>query len=398
MPNTNEAIPSDEIDLRQVVAVLWRRRIVILALGFLGSAFGLAASRLSTQYVSSGLLQAPTSARLDTESINAANYKRYENMLFDASNLQQFLSHLASDTPGHAEVSQLASNPNALRKTITPEFSLTEKEQRALGVKLSSEQAGTLLGFRVRYAASTPSHGTALELLGEYLRDTVLRLDLRRYMAEQCERSQASEIELRNEQLKADFFIQQEQQRLQYLKRLLAQNPAAAAADSRQIISLDNNGARYLSPRVHLTATEIAIADARLGQSQRDRDTMASKIKTNYYCEASRLQGDDMPARAYLDRLPALQATALGQQDKRHTVVEQTANDLALQRQAWRDNYLRAMRFVSPPSESQEHKESRPSLPLGLLLGGVVGGFLGMVAALLLSWWANNRDEILTSK
>lgn len=398
MSNANQATPSDEIDLRQVAAVLWRKKTVILSLGLLGCAFGLAASVLSTRYVSSGLLQIPTSIRADTESVNAANYKRYENMLFDPRNLQQFLKHLPNDTPGYTEVSQLAANPNALRKTITPEFSLTEKEQRALGVKLSAEQAGTLLGFRMRYAAPTPSHGTALELLGEYLRDTVLRLDLRRYMAEQCERSQAREIELRNEQLKADFFIQQEEQRLQYLKRLLAQNPTSNSTDSRQIISLDNNGARYLSPRVHLTATEIAIADARLGQSERDRDTLASKIKKTYYCEATRLQAEDMLARVYLDRLPALQAAALEGQDKRRSIVEQTANDLALQRQAWRDNYLRAMRYVSPPSESQEHKESRPSLPLGLLFGGLLGSFFGVVTSLLLSWWSNNREEILATK
>lgn len=257
-------------------------------------------------------------------------------------------------------------------------------------MKLSAEQAGTLMGFRVRYASPEPNHGTALQLLGEYLRDSVLRLDLRRYMAEQCEMHQAREVELRNEQLKADFFIEQEERRMQHLKRLIAQGPAATA-DNRPVISLDSSSVRYLSPRVHLNASEIAIADARLAQSQRARDTTASAIKKRYYCEAARLQADNLSARAYLDRLPSVQTAAVETQDKDHSVVEQTTNELTLQQRAWRDHYLRAMRYVTPASDTLENKERKPPLMLGLALGGL----LGVVTALLRDWWRHNRQAIL---
>jgi LPS O-antigen subunit length determinant protein (WzzB/FepE family) len=42
------------------------------------------------------------------------------------------------------------------------------------------------------------------------------------------------------------------------------------------------------------------------------------------------------------------------------------------------------MRFASAPSS---YKESKPSKPVGLLLGLMVGGMGGCFLALFLSWW-----------
>lgn len=403
-PSTN--LDPDEIDLRKLAATLWRQRKTIVVIGVAGGALGLAVSLASTKHVSSGLFQTPrayekTAEPVDkdkVETISVANYKRYENTVLNPRNLQQFLEQRNQpDEPGAAEIGALARSTNQLRSAITPEFSLTEKEQRSFGIKLSSDDANALLGFRVRHEAGAPTNGAVLALLGEYIRDSVMQLDLRDYMENQCKRHQSREVELRNEHLKAKFFIEQEEARMQSLQRLIAQNPNAAAVDSRQVISLEGNGARFLSPRAHLNASEIAVADARLEQNKRERDVVASAIKKAYYCEALKPLENLVPARQFLERLLPLQTAALANQDKTRDIVEQTANELTLELDNWRDSYLRVMRFVAAP-ETLEVKERKPSLFLGLLGGGMLGGFFGIAFALLLSWWRNNRDGILVNE
>lgn len=411
-PAPRTELDPDEIDLRKLAATLWRQRKTIVLVGVVGAALGVAVSLISTKYVSSGLFQTPRAYEKSAEpagkdkdkdkdtveTISVANYKRYENTVLNPHNLQQFLEQRAQPNEAGAEdISELAAHPNQLRLAITPEFSLTEKEQRSFGIKLSSEHASALVGFRVHHEAGAPTKGAVLTLLGEYIRDSVMQLDLRDYMEAQCKRHQSREVELRNEHLNTKFFIEQEEARMQSLQRLIAQNPSATTVDSRQLISLEGNGARFLSPRAHLNASEIAVADARLEQNQREREAIASTIKNAYYCEALKPLDKLVPARGFFEQLQPLQTAALANHDKTRDIVEQTANELTLELNNWRDRYLRVMRYVSAP-ETLEVKERRPGVLVGLLGGGVLGGFLGIVFALLLSWWRNNRDGIMTKE
>ncbi len=396
-PASRNDLDPDEIDLRKLAATLWQQRKTIVAVGLTGCALGVALSVASTKYVSSGLFQTPRPNDTLT-TINAASYKRYENVVINPSNLAQFVAQrMQANEPGIAEVSELADNASQLRAAVTPEFSLTEKEQRNFGIKLPADDANTLLGFRVRHEANSPTGGAVLKQLGEYLRDSVMRLGLQDHMEVQCTQHQSREVELRTEHLKAKFLIEQETARAQSLQRLIAQNPAAAAQDSRQVISLEGDGARYLPPRTHLNASEIAVADARLEQNRREREVVASAIKKAYYCEALKPLEKLIPAREFLDQLQKLQTTALAGKDKTHDIVEQTANELALELENWRVSYLRGMRYVAEP-ETLEVKERKPGLALGLLGGGMAGGLLGIVFALVLTWWRTNRDGILTKE
>ncbi len=391
--------------MRKMVRTLWHQRKLIIAIGIAGGALGLALSFSATKYVSSGLFQVPAERTErnanaakpdDFESVSTANYKRYENVLLNPRNLESFLErHTQPDEPGVADLLKLASHPNELRTTITPEFSLTEKEQRTFGIKLSSEDGSALLGFRVRHASKEPTRGAPLKLIGEYLRDSVIMLDLRDRFENQCKRHELRAAELRNEQLKAQFAIEQEEERMKNLRRLITKNPTAAAADTRQIISLENNGARFLPPGTHLNAAEIALTDIRLGEKARERESIASAIKKSYYCEAVKLLEKPSAAATLLDQLGPLQLAAIKSQNPSLDIVEQTHNELQLELNTWRDNYLRIMRYVAAP-ETLEIKERNPGPVLGLLGGGLLGGFLGMMVALLWSWWQNNRDDILT--
>lgn len=397
-PTPYENTPTDEVDLHKLVSALWRQRKLIATFGVVGGIVGLALSLTTTQYVSSGLfqIQIERNAKQEKiESVSNSNYKRYENVLLNPQNLEHFVGQRTTPSePGASEVLELARSPKKLREAISPEFSLTEKEQRNLGIKIPTEDGNLLLGFRVHYSSKEPSQGTVLKILGEYLRDSLIALDLRSYAETQCAQQEFRASELRNEQLKAQFLIEQEEERMKSLRRLIEKNPTAAAIDTRQVISLENNGARFLTPGAHLNAAEIGVTDMKLGQKEREREMIAISIKKSYYCEGVKLLTQPAAAAAILDQFEKLQLAAVKNHDSNLPIVEQTSNEIKLELIKWRDTYLRAMRYAVAP-ENLEIRERKFGRLLGLLGGGLLGGFLGLMAALLWSWWQSNRDAIL---
>lgn len=94
--------------------------------------------------------------------------------------------------------------------------------------------------------------------------------------------------------------------------------------------------------------------------------------------------------------MKAIQEGVFKDQDKAVPIIEQTASELNLQRIGWENTYLRGMRFVSSP-EGSEVKSRKPGRGTGLLLGALLGGFLGIVFVFIRQWWQANKAEITAS-
>lgn len=374
----------DEIDLRQLVSTLWAQKGLIAGVGVLGAALGVGGSLLSTKYVTEGLLLTP--------SVSATDYKRYESVLSSGARLEEFLRLGAqSDTADGQRLQRLARTPNGLRESIKPEFALTEKDQKTFGIKPNGEAQNALVGMQIRYADKDPSNGTPLALLAEYVRDSVIKVDLADSTLADCSTYTTRAQELRNQQLEDDFTIRQEAQRIADLREIIARHPDAGAAESRQIVSLERGTERFLSPAAQLVAAEIQIADLKLAEAQRERERVASELKRKYYCDAEAALKQPISGRKLLAELQNLQTTAFQGRDRATDIVEQTWNELELERERWNNTYLAGMRFVAPP-EGTEVRERKPGLAMGIALGGVLGGMLGVMIALVRAWWRGSRE------
>lgn len=375
----------DEIDLRELVLSLWRQKILIVAVSTLGAALGIGVSLNSTRYVSEGLFLTP--------GVSAANYKRFETVFSSSPRLQNYLQRTGQvDTTDGALLFEMADSPGRISEVLKPEFAFTDKDQRVFGVKISpDDDPGAMIGVRIRFAHSAPTGGTPVTLLGEYVRDTVIRVTFEGNMLARCAEYQTREQELRNAQLANDFAITQEEKRATTLREIIARNPEAAAIDSRQIVSIERGSERFLSPAAQLVAAEILIADMKLAEVRRERERVASALKRDYYCGAQQALQQATTGRTFLEELQSIQSAVFQDQDKSIDIVEQTWNELDVERTNWLNTYLERIRFVAPP-EGTEIRERKPGLALGLVLGGMLGGMLGVFTALIRSWWRGSRD------
>lgn len=383
-PNT-PAIQDDEIDLRQLVTVLWRQKALIAGIGILGAVLGLGASALTTKYVSEGLFLTP--------GISASNYKRYESVFSSGSRLQQYLQITNQSTSVDGELLyQLAEEPDGLRDTLKPEFAFTDRDQKTFGVKIKDDEPGAMIGVRIEFAHKTPTGGTPVTLLADYVRDSIIRVNMEATMLGQCNEFRTREQELRNAQIQNHFAIRQEESRLANLREITARNPDASAIDNRQIVSVEKGTERFLSPAAQIIASEIQIADMKLAEVRRERERMASALKRDYYCQAQKSLQTPTIGKTFLGELKSIQAAVFQQQDKSIDVVELTWNELDVQRENWASTYLSSMRFVASP-EGAEVKKRKPGLALGLVLGGLLGGMLGLFIALVRAWWRSGVNE-----
>lgn len=394
LPNANATMHShpvyagDEVDLRQLVRAVWRYRWVVVALGILGGLAGLGVSQLSTRYVAEGLFLTP--------SLTLDSYKRYESAL---GNEQRLLAFIRANGLGGTQTEQqllrLANVPGALEKAVRPAFSLTASDAKAFGIE-TAEASGKLLGVTLRLERAELTAEAPILQLAEYVRHTMIEVDLADAILNQCLSFRGKEQELRSQQIQSDFSVLQLRQRAKHLRELIATIPGAASVDNRQVISLEGGGERYLSPTAQLVAIELGIGDAELEAVRRERDRQAVAIKKEYYCKGRELQKQAATGMAFLDQLAELHDKVLSNVDSEQDVVEQTAIGLSLEREAWASQYIERPRYVAAP-EGAEQKRRNPERALGLALGVVMGGLLGLLFALGLAWWHDNRDSVLAA-
>ena len=164
----------DEIDVRQLLHTLWLQRKVICVMALVSAAVGLGMAQLSTKYVSEAVLQMPQKKELSDSKkeqvegmqvpiISAANYKRYESVLLTGANLAKFLQRNSQASPDSLTLLEpLTLNAAALREAIRPEFSFTDKDQKALGVKSAALDPGAMVGLRLSIDSANPTQGAPL--------------------------------------------------------------------------------------------------------------------------------------------------------------------------------------------------------------------------------------------
>lgn len=190
--------------------------------------------------------------------------------------------------------------------------------------------------------------------------------------------------------MQSDFVIRQETQRIADLREIIARHPDAGAAESRQIVSLEKGTERFLSPAAQLVAAEIQIADLKLAKAQRERERVASELKRKYYCDAEAALKQAVSGRKLLAELQNLQSAAFQGRDRAADIVEQTWNELDLERERWKNTYITGMRFVTPP-EGTEMRERKPEVAPGVALGGLLGVIAGMMFVLGRAPWSDGH-------
>lgn len=382
----NQATPSppparteDEISLIDLIHMLWRRRWLIFSLAGLGALLGLGASLASLRYVSEALF---------LTNIPIEAYKRYENAVLNGPQLMQFVrKNGAKNAAATVRLLEVAGDAGTLGEAIRVESSFTDKDIRGFGGQAGKENT---LFFRLRCGSPEPAGNAQIALLGEFVRDAIIRVDMDETIPRQCNGEQIRERALRNAQIQNEFDIRQEEQRVATLRTLVVRHGDSRGRDTRQVVRVEKDTERFLPLPAQLVAAEIRIADMRLANDGIERERETTALRRDYYCKAQEALQARPSGRAFLTELGNIQQAVFEGKDRNADVIEKTWNELELQRREWTGTYLDFMRFVVPP-DGGEVRERKPGIALGMVLGGVLGGVLGSFWVLMRRWWRGDN-------
>jgi hypothetical protein len=83
--------------------------------------------------------------------------------------------------------------------------------------------------------------------------------------------------------------LEEATRKLSALKEIAAKYPDASKYESRQLLSSDTDGARYLSPMMQLVGVESSIVDIRNELASLERDEAQNDLRLKFYAGAEKL-------------------------------------------------------------------------------------------------------------
>jgi hypothetical protein len=357
--------------LRIVFAARW----LVISLAMAGGILGVALAVATTRIVSQGLLLTP--------GLTISEYKSYEAALSSPLNMAQFLDSLQSESVVSAELKRIVSVPGEFARAVSPVFSLTGKEAKLYDVP--SGDASSVVGLRLLIRNLPSAERPAASYLADYVRHTLLRVDLVKSFDETCSKLDGEILQARNYQIESDWELQRLAERIQEMQSLLPLLNRASPSAVPQIVPADPAGYRFMPLNTQIIAASIEVADLKQLKASKLREATSLQLQRQFYCRARPIVDGGKSAPGVLIALAKLRGEIFSEHDMALPVVQQTANTLAAIERTWYAKYLEELRLVTAPDPKGHTVRTVGRLAAGVA-GFAFGLGLGVLLALGRSW------------
>jgi hypothetical protein len=266
----------------------------------------------------------------------------------DGDRFRAFLAarKVAVDAP-LARIARLLANADTRAEILLPLYGSTRADLRELG-ETTKPTENLALAMRIAGAARDADEARRITtLLGDFVRESVFTSQAQSLIARRSEQYAAQRLTYENDLISTRFTIGTVNDKIHRLRELRAEFPDAATS-GRQVVSIAEGGARYLSPSTQIVGMEATVADLRSQMAVTDRQRAKSELLANYFRAARPLVADDVDSAVALERLDKLLATSFtptGQDD----AAREARNEAELDVFALATLRSEGLRFVAGP-------------------------------------------------
>ncbi|QGS30951.1 hypothetical protein FOB83_11950 [Cupriavidus metallidurans] len=302
----------------------------------------------------------------------------------DKESFQRFLrANKLMDSPNAVYLAH-AIGPGLMQRQVKVVLPYTKDDLRFL-TDLKTPLDSNILGFSVTFAGATPDDAAArVSLMGDYLKDTMLRQDLLDNIHQRAGEVRAEKQKLDNKLIAKRLELEEAARKLSALKEIAAKYPEASKYESRQLLSSDTDGARYLSPTMQLVGVESSIVDIRNELASLERDEAQNDLRLKFYAGAEKLNPSVKSGSELFEGFKALRAETFKDVRLDDDRTREVVNKIDLLAETLQTKHLMNTRFTSGPS-LPDHR-SGPAIGLMLLLSVVLGGTFAAMAIAVLGW------------
>lgn len=395
---------NETINFNDFLTSLWRSRRVIIGITILGSALGIANVFAFPKYKSEGFFQfgaaipVPTIKQKNTPEIepspgiSLSNYKRFSAALNTSGRYTDFITQDHNFKKEDIdELRKRFSTREGISQMIESVYPFTKLDAKELASE-SKEDNNNVIGLRLSAISNTPESAQRLViLLGRYTMDTIIYLiysDSLRF----------KHTEITTQITKLDNKIIQQKELLEKLKRrgsdlkgIISRHPQPANQDSRQIVTVTDDNARYLSPVTQLMTSEVQISEANEAILQAKQEQTKNLLLLAYFQKAKELIDSTKSGETVLRGLEPLKDAIFKDKDMNDEVVREVYNTITIENQTAFSAYLEKSRFTAAPT-IPENRADRLSYSIGI--GTLAGLLFSIMLVICRNWWIENRNEL----
>jgi LPS O-antigen subunit length determinant protein (WzzB/FepE family) len=409
----------DDINFSSIFAVLWKQRKLIIY-GTLGATLlSLGISFLLPKvYRSEGFFQFGNATKIIAENekltikktpITAAPpkktafigipvqlYKSNSPQFFNPNRFQFIAGQEKSF--GDEELNKIRDKfktATDINNWIKPVYAFAKEDAREFA-QLPQDESNAVLGLNLAYEADSPENAFAyVNFFGNYIRDCLLYVTLYNYIMDGYSSTVAGMNKIENEIIGVEFELLQNTNKMKDIRAILSNYPESAKMESRQLVSVQEGGSRFLAPVTQLVGIESALADLRrdLAELQRTKDKLS--LRAEYFSRSFNelIENVKQGEKLFL-MLKKIKDDSFAGKDLNKDEVKEVFNDLSIDLQTFDFTFFQNSRFISGPTIPTV--PIKPQKTLIIIVTFITSLFLLIVSVFISHWWQNNKKAIMS--
>jgi len=409
----------DEIMLNSIFAVIWKKKIIITLVTFVATFLAAAICIvIPKSYRSEGFFQLGnpsykysdviiTPAKMSENKkqegrrsigVTLSNYKSSSSQFLDPNRLysKAMQEKLFSEEDLYHIKNEFKSALD-IEKAIKPVYTFAKDDARDIS-QLPQDESNSVLGLKISQDAHTSEKAMGYVLfLGRYVRDCLLYVTLYNYVVDGYSNSVAATNKIENDISGIKFQLSQNTNKKKDIEAILSHYPEAAQIESRQLVSLQDGGSRFLSPITQLVGIESNIADLRRDLAGLEREGEKCSIRKQFFSQIyERLHTIGDSGEVLYSLLKSKSHEIFSDKDLNIDETKEVLNSFNISLQEFDFIFNKNSRFISGPTLPTEPFKPRIII---IVIGTFFSSlFLMIVVAIIMHWWKCNKQFIISGR
>jgi hypothetical protein len=280
-----------------------------------------------------------------------------------------------------------------INKWIQPMYAFSKGDMRELA-QVPIGESNSVIGLYLSYEADSPQKAYSyVRFFGQYIRDCLLYVSLYEYVKDDYSKVISELSENENNIIDMQFNVLQNTKKMLDIKAILTKYPASAKFESRQLVSVQEGGFRFLSPVTQLVGIESALADQRRTLAELEREKEKLLMQREYFSKCNEaLNKIGRRGEMIFSQLKAIKCEVFKKKDFAKGTVKEVFNNLNIDLQTFDLAFFTNCRFISGPTLPERHIAPRKSIIV--IIACFLSFFFFMVLTLGLHWWQSNKKRI----
>ena len=301
---------------------------------------------------------------------------------------QEQFEYLKNHIKDSSQFSKLSKETYALSRDDLKYMAkaLTEEKNYVVGVELEMEanQKKTAQKF--------------LSVFGEFIRFCIFYEKLNEYVTSHLNEFKALANRYENYILRNNALLQQLLKKKEKFQLLYKKYPAFAKIESRQVVSLEDQGERYLSLVAQIIGVESRIVDLEQLLESFKLEKEKSELYLAFFTQLKQKVLDKKlsSGEEVFKAIEAVKEGSFKDKDPGDPEVQAVRNSLTIDIERFHVLFYKTLRYISGPSLPETPEWPRKSI--FLILGFFIGTLLSIFAAMLLEFWSKNKKFIKSNK